>query len=324
MTTTPRFDLVDVVHTIRKRRVFVLAVTLLAAVAGAIFFLVRRPKYEAKTEFLVANPLYTDRNSLFRNTEMRFVDNMGGDDDLDKVSAIAESDTVMNIVIHNLHIAQDYNKNPDDPRDMAWLRMEFAKRLNFKRTDNKDAILTYTDHDAPRSAAIANEMVRVIGQVFSGTYNTMRHNMYLAIKDKVTDQDSTINSLTDTLAALRDQYGIYAILSPGRQNIMTGTIKAAGKGAGIGIEKIQNVESIKDQMVADRAKYMSLMNEFSTATKVDAVPLTQVITKAKTPLQPKGPGALITILSCALIGFFFSSLFVLMMAYYRILISVQR
>jgi uncharacterized protein involved in exopolysaccharide biosynthesis len=323
MTTAPRFDLVDVAQTLRKHSKILLIATIAAAILGAIFFFLRKPKYEAKTEFLISNPLYYDRNSLFRNTDMRFVDYMGGDDDLDKISAIAESDTVMNMVIKNLHMTRDYNIDPNDPHGMAFMRMIFKKGFNFKRTENKDAIVTFVDYDAPRSAAVANEVVRVTAQVFNSYYNNMRAKMYGALQDKMQEQDSAIGSLTDSLATLRDQYGIYAILSPSRQNVMTGSV-SAGKGAGMGMEKIQNIEAIKDQLVADRAKYVSLSNEFSTGTKEDAVSLTQIISKAKAPLNPKGPTALTTILTAALLGFFFTALITLFLTYYRILISVQR
>ncbi len=323
MTTAPRFDLVDVAQTLKKHFKIVLGATIVAAVLGAIFFFMKRPKYEAKTEFLIANPLYYDRNSLFRNTEMRFVDYMGGDDDLDKLTAIAESDTVMNIVIKNLHLAEDYNINPNDPKAMSFVKMIFRKGFSFKRTENKDAVVSFVDYDAPRSAAVANEIVHVTAQVFNSYYNNMREKMFMALQDKMAQQDSSITALTDTLGALRDQYGIYDILSPSRANIMAGSVKG-GKGSGMGMERIQNIESIKDQLVADRAKYVSLSNEFSTGTKVDAVALTQVITKAKTPLSPKGPTAMVTIFTAALLGFFFSALLILMLSYYRILISVQR
>lgn len=323
MTTAPRFDLVDVVQTIKKKFTFVLIATIAAAVVGAIFFFSRKPKYEAKTEFLISNPLYYDRNSLFRNTEMRFVDYMGGDDDLDKISAIAESDTVMNLVIRNLHLAQDYNIDTNDVKGMAFVHMIFRKGFTFKRTENKDAIVTFVDHDAPRSAAVANEVVKVTADIFNSYYNNMRSKMFAALKDKMHEQDSAINALTDTLAVLRDQYGIYAVLSPSRQNVMTGSV-SGGKSTAMGMEKIQNVEAIKDQLVADRAKYVSLSNEFSTGTKEGAVSLTQVISKAKTPLTPKGPNAMMTILTAALLGFFFSVLLVLVLTYYRILISVER
>ncbi len=323
MTTAPRFDLVDVAQTLRRNRVLIIGATCIAAIVGAIFFFTRKPKYEAKTEFLVANPLYYDRNSLFRNTEMRFVDYMGGDDDLDKVNAIAESDTVATLVIKNLHLAQDYNKDPNNPADMAWVKMVFHKGFNFKRTENKDAIISYVDEQPLRSATIANEVVQDVALIFGSYYNNMRMKMYGDLQSKMREQDSAITALTDTLGALREQYGIYDIMSPARQNIMTGSVKG-GKGSGMGMERIQNVEAVKDQLVADHAKYVSLSNEFTTGIQADGMSLTQVISKAQKPLQPKGPTAMVVIVTAALLGFFFTTLLILLFTYYRILISVQR
>jgi len=45
---------------------------------------------------------------------------------------------------------------------------------------------------------------------------------------------------------------------------MNGDMKGGGKGYGKAIEEIQNIESIKDQLVSERgAFYTSLLNEYS-------------------------------------------------------------
>lgn len=322
--STPRFDLIDIVHTIRQRRTFVLTVTIIATVLGAVFFFTRHKKYEAKTEFLVSNPLFSDRNNLFRTSEMRFVDYVGGDDDIDRVTFLAESDTVKDRIISEMHLAEAYNIDLTKPDGMFRLRNIFKKNFDVKRTEYKDVLLSYTDTDPVRAAAVANTSIRVIEETFRGYYNSMRANVCAALNEKVHEQDSTIALLTDTLATLRDKYGIYDIISPARQNLITGEIKKSGAGTGKGVEQIQNIEATKDQIVIDRAKNISLLNEFSTGTKSDQMPLVDVITSGKVPVEPKGPGAALTIIAALLLGLFFSICYVLLTTYYKAIISVER
>src|SRR4051812_39672096 len=104
----PSFDLIDVIRTIQKRRILIILVTVLAVIVGAVFHTVKKKKYQGEARFLVNNPLYGDRNNLFRTYETRYVDYFGGDDDLDKITALANSDTVRDRIIRNCDFDKIY------------------------------------------------------------------------------------------------------------------------------------------------------------------------------------------------------------------------
>jgi uncharacterized protein involved in exopolysaccharide biosynthesis len=84
------------------------------------------------------------------------------------------------------------------------------------------------------------------------------------------------------------------------------------------MEEIQNIESIKDQLVADRAHYISNINEFSAAES-DAIQFLKVISRALPPTGPTGPSLLVTMAVGGLGGLFFSCIFFLLMAYYELI-----
>lgn len=323
--STPRFDLVDITQTLRNRGKFIITITVIAALLGAVLGLLRKKKYEAQADFIMTNPLYTDRNNLFRANEMRFVDYFGGDDDVDRILVVAESDTVRNMVAQKLNLADAYKLDLSKEDDRDKLKSIFKKNYKIDRTEYKTCQVFFTDTDPHRAAAVVNESMKAMEAVFRGYYVGMRKKTYTAIEAKISDLDSSIASLTDTLATLRNQYGIYDIISPGRMNVITGSIKSNGSGNfGQGVEQIQNIEAIKDQLVTDRARYVSLLNEFSTGNSADGLPLLQPISAAQAPVDQKGPGTVVTIIACMLLGFFFSSLYILATTYYRLLIAVER
>jgi uncharacterized protein involved in exopolysaccharide biosynthesis len=165
--------------------------------------------------------------------------------------------------------------------------------------------------------------VKVLEQTYRSYYTTVKNGIYTSINDQKVKLDSSINALTDTLAALRDQHGIYAILSPSRKGVISGEVKGGGKGFGRAMEEIQNIESIKDQLVTDRAQYISLLHEFD-ATRNNAMDYLKVITRAVPPTRPSGLGMTLTLVGAGLLSFFFSTLWVLIMAYYRKLNAVER
>ena len=323
--STIHFDLIEIIKIIRRNRKFVIAITLVCAVLGAAFYFIKNKKYMAQTEFIVANPSYTDRNNLFSANEMTFIDYFGGDDDIDRVIVIAESDTVVTRIINNMHLADLYKFDLTKPTALERLKEKFKKNFKIKRTEYKDILLSYTDRDASLAADVANECAKVIEQAYRGYYTNVRQRAFEAIQDKVRQEDSTILVLTDSLANLREKYGIYDIISPARENVIMGNVKSTSvKGFGKGMEQVQNIEALKDQYVTDRAKHTSYLTEFGAGRGSEQLQLTQIITKAKAPVDPSGPGPVLTIVACALLGLFFSCCLVLLLFYYKAIVNLER
>jgi len=313
----PTFDLLDVVRTIQKRKVFIIIITVLAVAVGAIFHVIKKKKYQGEARFLVNNPIYGDRNTLFRSYETRYVDYFGGDDDLDRITALASSDTVKDRIIRNCDFDKIY-KFGDINKDTAhaMYMAVFNKNFSLKRTEYKDIVVTYIAYEPGTAAGVANMSVQVLEETFRHYYTVMKKSMIASISNSVTKLDSNITALTDTLANLRDKYNIYQIISPGRQNVISGDLKGGGKGFGMAMEQVQNIESIKDQLVADRAHDISVLNEFA-ASSSDSMNYLKLITRAVPPTSPTGPSMMMTIMITGGAGLFFSIIYVLMAAYFR-------
>jgi len=295
-----------IVNSIHKHKKFIGIITIVAAIAGAIFYWTGLRKYEATTEFILRNPLYSDRGNLY-STE-KTMDYFAGEDDIDKIILLSNSRLVQEQVIRNMHLAEAYKLDTTTRRDTVDLEKKFNSNLRVIRTEFKGLLLGYTDTDPDRAAAVANETVRILENAFGGFYKDMRQNMYQSIIDKIHDEDSTINALTDTLVTMRDKYHIYDIVSPSRNNLMLSSMKT---NSGVGIEKIQNIESIKDELVADRAKQTTLANQYATGNKKEQLPMLKIITEAKNPVKPKGPGGILTVIICGFLGMFFSLVYML-------------
>lgn len=323
--SNPRFDLVDIVHTLNKRSRFIITITLLAGILGAIFYFAFPRKYEAKAEFLVSSPLIGDRNNIFRTVQSQFIGSFANEDDLDKVISIAKSDTVRNMVVAKLGLDKVWKYDLAKRKDAYALEQKFKSSFKYKRTEYQNMELNYTDTDPKLAADITNATIEAIEKIYRGYYNQIRLNTTEALQQKIHEADSAIAIMTDTLATLRDKYKIYDIISPSRQNIISGNIKSNGApGFGRAVEEIQNVEATKDQWVTDRASYISLMNEFTTGTRVGEMPLVQVISPALSPVSPKGLGMIMSIVAFLMIGFFFSAIWVLMTTYFRLLLKAER
>jgi len=298
----------DVIESIRKHRSIIGVITLAAAIAGGIFYLAGPKKYEAKTEFVVRNPMYADRNFIY-NSDTKLIDYFANEDDIDRVMLMSEADIVQGKVIKNMHLAEAYSLDVTSRKGEEQLARRFSKNYNITRTEYKSLVLSYVDMNPERAASVANECVSVLETEFNEYYKEMRKGMYLSLIDRINEEDSTVNALTDSMVVIRDQYGIYDFVSPARYNLMAMGMKENGhKNYARGLEMIQNLESIKDEIVTNRAKQTSLVHQYKTGNKANQLPLLKVVTVAKVPVSPKGIGGMYTVLACAFLGFFFSTM----------------
>lgn len=315
------FNLPGLYLSIMKHKRVILIITLLSAITGAIFYYIYPKKYEAKTEFILKNPIYGDKNNIYNTKQL---DYFASEDDVNRAIFISQSELVQMQVIRNMNLAAAYGIDTNNPKALFNLKKIVYKNMNIIRTEYQDLILTYLDADPVRASNVANEFVRVLEKEFNGFYYDMRTQMLMAVKHKVAEEDSTIKKLTDSLVHMRDQYQIYDIISPARHNIMVSSNSGskAGKNMGRGLEEIQNVEAIKDEIVSDMAVKTTLMNDMTTGLEDEhQFPMIKTITSASVPVAPKGLGGILTVLTAGALGFFFCTIIMMIVDNFKAAIA---
>lgn len=311
------YDLFTIFKIIGNKRITILKFILAAIITGIFTYLVVPKQYEADAVFILKNPIFADRNNIY-NYEAKFLNYVADDDVVDQLISMASSDSVQHFIISSMHLATAYHYDTTDPEEAYKLRKYFQSHLRIYRNEYKNIILSYKDKDPVRAATIANLCVSLLETSLRGFYNGMRKNMYSSIVNKIHEEDSAIALLTDSLSKLREMYGIYDIISPSRYNIMLSTVKGNGhSGLAIGIEQVQNVESIKDELVGDRAKHVSLANQYSTGTEINEMPLTHIIQSAKPPFKHIGRDIITTTAISTILGVLFAIVYVLMNDYFQ-------
>ncbi|WP_165836325.1 Wzz/FepE/Etk N-terminal domain-containing protein [Taibaiella soli] len=309
------------IQTLRERKRLIRNITILTIIIGVILHFLTPKKYEAEVTFMLKNPIYADRNNLYNN-ETKFIDYFANEEDIDRLITMAQSDSVQNKIIKEMNLVSRYKIDTLDKDASVVLKKTFNNRLRIYRTENRNVVLNFADKNDTLARKIAVRYVGLLDSSLRGFYNEMRVNMHASIVSKIHEQDSTINVLTDTLTRLRDEYGIYDILSPSRYNLMLSSLKTNGKpGFARGVEQIQNIESVKDELVSDRAHNITLANQYTTGTKMNELPLTKIVSITPLPIKATGPGLKLTIVVCALGGLFFSILYALVIAFYRNILS---
>lgn len=316
---TTTFDLVEIIKTMQRNRKMLLVVTLAAAVIGGIAYKLQKKKYKAKAEVYMTNPLFGDRINLYRYSSegTHFVDYFGTEGDVDRALVMINSKSVKDSVISSMNLYKAYDMNPSKPGDQKSMDERYYSSMDIERTENCSIVISFTDTDAERAAAIVEAITRIADYKLRKYISDVKTNAYNTIKKKITEVDGQIAVLTDSLGRLRNEYQIYDIISPVRKNFVSVNVPGNNKpGMGMAIEIIQNIEAIKDQLVISRSGYSVAMNEFTT-NMYDEVPLFHNVTSPVPPVKAAGLGTLLVVVACAFVAFFFTLLLLSFSSYLK-------
>lgn len=307
--SNPRFDLVDIVQTLRSRKKLLLIAVLVSALLGGLFYVVGPKSYKAEADFIISNPLFADRNNLYRNRDTRFIDYFGGDDDLDRVLVIANSDTLRNVVADRLNLWDAYKLKKDDPKDQLKMKEIFKDKFKMERTEYTTGKVYFKDKDAVRSAAVVNTAIEVSESIFRSYYLKMKNNIANSVEQNILQIDNRIAALVAEQVALSEA-------KPASGNKVDYILLQ---------DKMSELSVMKNQLVQDKARNISALNEMLTgADSSDKSRYLQVITPATPPVKPAGIGLLFTVLGAAFFGLFFVSIYMLIVSYYRLIINTER
>lgn len=317
MTDQSRFNLVDIVQQIGRRLRFILIIAVIGAILGAIAGLVRKKQYTATNEFFMASPFFSDRNNIFHtsNQTAAFIGYFGTDEDIDRIIGISKTTRFLEELGMRTRLDSFYKLRQDIPKDMDKLQGIVKSGMNLKRNEYGILQVSFTMENPMLATRVADSAEALLDEMYTGFHAGMRTDVMAELQHKIQEADSGIASLTDTLGRLRDRFGIYEILSPARQNLIISNNNSGGsKGAGYGhaLEAVQNIEAIKDQLVTDRARYESIVNEYNTTGNGPALSMLRVMSPAKEPLKPSTPGPIVLGLLCAFIAGAFAVLWVIL------------
>lgn len=301
--SNPRFDLVDIVQTLRNKRKLLLIAVLVSAAIGGLFYVAGKKKYKAEADFIISNPLYADRNNLYRTRDTRFIDYFGGDDDLDRVLVIATSDTLREVISDKLNLWDAYKLKKADPKDRLKMKEIFKDNFKMERTEYTTGKVYFKDTDADRAAAVVNLAIKYSEEIFRSYYLVMKNNI--------------ANSVVKANAQIDEKI---AALSKQQMELDNTQISGLEKA-----DKLAEISMLKQSLMQNKATNMSVLNELLTGADAnDKSRYLQVITPATPPAKPAGIGLMFTVLGAAFFGFFFVAIYMLLVTYYRLIINAQR
>lgn len=129
------------------------SITLFTAIIGTATAFLLTPKFKATASALAGNSLLHDKARLTNPNIKDLYSYFGNTDDLDRLRAIAESDTILHTVFMKHKLGVYYNQDASFPK-----LNDFKKDLFIRRSD-KDQLLISVELPNPQTAAdVANDI----------------------------------------------------------------------------------------------------------------------------------------------------------------------
>jgi hypothetical protein len=259
-----KFDLFDLIRVGLKWKKYIIGFSFFIAISVAVFFLFKKNYYKAYGSFYPASAVTGARVNLFKEENPEWIDIFGEENEVDHAYVVGMSENCVGYLIRKFKIVQHYGIDSTDPNAPLKTYKRFLKNFSFTRSGFKHIEVCFIDEDQDMAGKLVNEAMLRTESLLRDIYANSSKQVALAIDTRSDSIKKELEIYTDSLTKMRVHYGIYDIVSPGRKSLMLGSAKGSGALYAEGIERIQNVEEVKDRMVMDVGKYKTLSNQFKT------------------------------------------------------------
>lgn len=300
-----KYDLVAIIRTIKSRGKLVLGITALGLIASVIFVSIRPNEYTSEASIIVKGFMNFDRNQLYNDKTLYTKDVFAKDYELDKAMTILESGDVKGHINEAVKYQQTKKLKSEEA---AFIAIKNAFKL--KRTDNYDIEAKFTDTDPKLAHAALEAALQKAEAVYINFFEDYNRDVTRDIDFKRKSITDSLNLLNDSIAAIRKQYNLYSELLPVRGTVMSSSQSINADNA-VGIEKLQSLIQVKDQLDEQNAKLASLKNEYNSYLNTDKIHVFYRVSGPYVPTVTSNLPAYVVILGSVLAALIFASLLVL-------------
>lgn len=214
------YTLIDAIRVVLKWKVQILIFVVVAAIASIIVSLMMTEYFESSTTFYPTNPSITDSKTVFGDNPSDIgIDYFGTKDDINRMLTIGKSSGVADYIINKYNLADTYDI---DTTDLEWrfkVRREFDGNYTILKTEFGAIEITMLDPNPEVAASICRDILQKIDDQNTLIIGGMKEKILGIYALKLEETRNQVNTLTDTLAVLVDEYGIVQTTSANGENV---------------------------------------------------------------------------------------------------------
>ena len=299
-----KFDLIEVIRTLKSRSRTILLFTIAGLVASVIFVLIRKDVYTSEAKLMVKSFMYFDRNQMFSEQAYYVRDVFARESEVDKALTVLESDDIMGFIKEETKYKE--------VKGLSEKKAYKAVKSNYdvKRTDNSDIEVKFTDEDPQLALKAMNAALWKAEEVYMLYFEDFNRDVTKEIEFKQKTLADSIDVINKQIAATRKEFNIYNALAPVRGTVMNSTPTLSEANAE-GIERLQSLITIKDKLDQEQAKLSSLKSQYNSFLNENKMHVFYKIGGPYLPTIPSNLPAVLVILASMVAAFIFACLWVL-------------
>lgn len=187
--------------------------TIAIAMVSMIILLLMPNYYKASTTFYAASPDLSQPAPVGGQGQKTFV--YGDDTDLDRLFSLSNSSKVYDYLINKYKLYDHYSIDSTSKKAKAKIYTKLDKLYNTLKTEYGAINLTVEDKDPVLARDIANDSREKINQLSQHMVKESQSKTISSFADNIERKQARSIILNDSLAQLKDKYGIYDVDSQG-------------------------------------------------------------------------------------------------------------
>jgi len=211
------FNSVDLLIYIWNKRIILMIVGFLAAVASLVISLLITPMFESSVIMFPASNASIARGLLTQNySGSQSVYGFGEEDQAEQLLQVLHSEPVRTRIIEKYKLMEHYEIDQEGKYPLTELYEEFSSNINFRLTEYMAVEISVMDRDPEISADIANDISDLIDTVFNNMKRERAINALKLVENEYVEAETRLGLMQDSLSMVSKQF--------------SGNIKTSGDG----------------------------------------------------------------------------------------------
>lgn len=211
-----RDNLLGVFSAIYRWRKTIRNICALTFVGSVALSLTLHNYYKATTIFYPSSPQVANPELIFGTTGQA-TEYFGSDRDLDRMAEIANSNEVVDFMLHRFNLYVHYDIDSTDREGPHDVREEFRELYSAQKNKNDAIELSIEDTDPKVAAQMANAVRDKINEIGQRLIKENQGRLLAAFEDNIHRKTAELAMLGDSLKRLQAKYNIFNVGAQGEQ-----------------------------------------------------------------------------------------------------------
>lgn len=205
---TPPPHLMGVLRSLWQWRKPIIFTTIAGTLLAVIISLLLPVYFQAGTSFLALNPAQNSIAGVFGGGN-REIDIYGNGDDIDRLTAIAESDQLVDFMVRKFNLYEVYDIDSTKIRATESVAKEFMDNYEVQKTPRDILELSILDASPERAAAMATAAREKINELSVNLIKATQQRTAGSLQGELDLREKSLESINEELKKMRSKSGIY-------------------------------------------------------------------------------------------------------------------